>query len=533
MAGLRKPKKKSDSANPSTVLVIFTIFFGLLSVGMGGWTYSVFSQQEALEKKLADAKKALEPSKEQKEFYEYWSMELLTPYGINPEDHKADLGDTSVAFWKLSQNDAGAQSRFGKEKSHEKFKGFVKSTRDELDKLRAQGYKADSCVSVIAELQAKLRAAEASYQTALEDKQRIETTYKGYKDNQEPMWAKMLDSINQGVALALQESRKKSAEHLESLRKVQELNMVMREAELQTANELAKKDAQIKVLEVELERSKENVPAPVVQNAPKDLRVPHALMLDVSKGKSLWDSPVGKITRINTQEQEVYVNVGSALGVKPQTTFNVFAPGWKGQEASGRLKGTIEIIRVVDANSSLARVTSLYDAKGQEIALNDPAMGRVRREVDSPLKEGDLLFNLVFGLRVAIAGNINWEGASLSENPAEQMRTLQSFIRTLKQQGVIVDAYLDVTEGRLVGQIQPNTKLLITGALLRNPDGMDEHAKKVNDAIATIRAQAIEQGMFQISADNLAFVTGYRRVRSANDHSLSVFRPSIPAARGS
>ena len=39
------------------------------------------------------------------------------------------------------------------------------------------------------------------------------------------------------------------------------------------------------------------------------------------------------------------------------------------------MKGTIEIIRVLDANSSLARITSLYDPDGYEIPLNDPNTG--------------------------------------------------------------------------------------------------------------------------------------------------------------
>ena len=57
--------------------------------------------------------------------------------------------------------------------------------------------------------------------------------------------------------------------------------------------------------------------------------VPHALMLDVSRGRALWDNPVGKITRINAQDNEVYISVGSAQGVQPRTSFNIFAAGTK------------------------------------------------------------------------------------------------------------------------------------------------------------------------------------------------------------
>ena len=40
MAGLKTlPKKKRDSSKPSPVLVIFLVFFILLSIGLGIWGY--------------------------------------------------------------------------------------------------------------------------------------------------------------------------------------------------------------------------------------------------------------------------------------------------------------------------------------------------------------------------------------------------------------------------------------------------------------------------------------------------------------
>src|SRR4029077_12850614 len=89
----------------------------------------------------------------------------------------------------------------------------------------------------------------------------------------------------------------------------------------------------------------------------------HALFLDISRGKPLWDNPLGKITRVDLQERQVYINVGSANGMKPEVTFNIFGAGWNGR-ADKEFKGTIEVVRVLDANSSLARITSLYDGDG-------------------------------------------------------------------------------------------------------------------------------------------------------------------------
>ena len=43
-----------------------------------------------------------------------------------------------------------------------------------------------------------------------------------------------------------------------------------------------------------------------------------------------------------------------------------------------------------------------------------------------------------------------------------------------------------------------------------------------------MQKEALERGLFVISADNLANVIGYRRPRSANDMAASDFRPTLP-----
>jgi hypothetical protein len=211
--------------------------------------------------------------------------------------------------------------------------------------------------------------------------------------------------------------------------------------------------------------------------------------------------------------------------------FNVFASGWK-KRGEGIIKGTIEVVRVLGANASVARITSLYDAEGKEIILADNARGRILREADNPLKKGDLIFNMAFGSRVVVAGNINWL-ESPAETPAEQMRNLKDFFHILGRQGVKVDAYLDVTDVKMQGEITNKTRFLILGKGMsvdpKSPQA--EQAKKINAAIAAVRAEAVEKGMFVISADNFANVIGYRRPRSANETEPSTrnFHPGLPA----
>src|SRR5262249_24560824 len=48
------------------------------------------------------------------------------------------------------------------------------------------------------------------------------------------------------------------------------------------------------------------------------------LVLDISPGKPLWDSPVGKIISVNLDTREVAINLGVDQGAKPELTFNIF-----------------------------------------------------------------------------------------------------------------------------------------------------------------------------------------------------------------
>src|SRR5207244_1922899 len=145
-------------------------------------------------------------------------------------------------------------------------------------------------------------------------------------------------------------------------------------------------------LETKLEKTKKELTAAYQGLITRTNVEPHALVLDISKGRTLWDEPLGKVAQVNFGKREVVINIGSALGLKPETTFNVFGPGTK-EHADNTFKGTIEVVRVLGPNTSVATITSIYDATGSEIVLNDPVKGRIQRETENPMKAGDLLFS--------------------------------------------------------------------------------------------------------------------------------------------
>ena len=64
-----------------------------------------------------------------------------------------------------------------------------------------------------------------------------------------------------------------------------------------------------------------------------------------------------------------------------------------------------------------------------------------------------------------VAGQIDWFGliGTRAENVAEQVRNLDQFLILLNNQGVIVDAYVDLTDGSIKGTVTERARFLIMG----------------------------------------------------------------------
>src|SRR6185369_6890495 len=95
-----------------------------------------------------------------------------------------------------------------------------------------------------------------------------------------------------------------------------------------------------------------------------------------------------------------------------------------------------------------------------------------------------------------------------------------------------VDGYINLLNGQVEGAITPRTRLLIRGdiAKLNSTADESERHKKIVETYQVAKKQAIDQGMFIISAENFAAVTGYRAPQAQNG-GVS-FRPSLPWTGG-
>jgi hypothetical protein len=533
---VKKPIKKRDATSPNTALVLFLVFFVLLSIGLGVWGYYGYAGQKKLREDAAEKDKGKDAAVLGQKYFQMLNRELVYMLGhplegddVKARDDAREMLDKNIEIMNGKDPKAELEGEF---KAEATFRTMLKMFSEDDAAL---GYKRDTkrYAKTYRERLQELATANADLAGKLAAAQKSHKDLEGQYAQLAPKMDKFFEKANDDIEKANAEARKIAAQQPEkmdaALKALKELQKRYEDMEEEFRQKLTKAEAEKKSLRDQLVEAKEKaaIGTPVAAAQAKAMADPHALMLDISAAKPLWDEPLGKVLRVDLREQQVYINLGSAKGVRPQLTFNIFGAGWYGRADKG-MKGTIEVVRVLDANSSLARLTALYDSDGYEIPLNDPNL--VRRQGTNAIGEGDLLFNMAWGTHIVVAGAINWTGLP-GDAANDQARHLQAFISLMERMGVTVDAYIDLNDGNLRGKISSKTRYMVRGDNLPvDKDGQPEANKKINEAIQAVRKEAIERGMFIISADNFALVTGYRRPRSATETEVSSFRPAAPYA---
>jgi hypothetical protein len=539
MAAVKK-KKKEKSTNPNLVLIIFVVFLFLVTIGLGIWVYYEHDAQKQLRDSQYSAKKALEAEKVVRDYYSMLSSELRMAVGdALEEDDALRLKVDREDFWKENFG------KFQKVENRDKARKLLVDLKARLGVAENDQDPKTNFKKKLDEVENKARDLEAKLNNLAKDKVYLETIAKKLADGLDEFQNTALARIEKGKVEAVNAAQKRS----DDFRALEKSNQALKDELKDKEGEIEKRIAEHQVEVNRLNREKKKLEfdlrdlasgggaAPVMQANAGGFA---PLILSLSTGKPLWDQPVGKIIRYDPDLRQVAINVGSAQGAKPELTFNIFGANSSGRAAK-QLKGSIEIIRVVDANTSLARIVSLYDVDGREIQLNDLSRSRIVREAELPIREGDLLFNLFWGARVAIAGYVSVMGDP-SDNPAEQISQMAAFKNMLERNGMQVDAYVDLRDGKIRGDLSMKTRYLILGeniggdaAKLAPKDGDDkdptkERARAIGEARNQLFTQAMQRGLLMISAENFVTVIGYRRPRNGNNPDISTFRPELPYA---
>jgi hypothetical protein len=221
-----------------------------------------------------------------------------------------------------------------------------------------------------------------------------------------------------------------------------------------------------------------------------------------------FEQPDGVIRWVDNNSHLVWINLGSADGVRPRTTFSVYNKNHRGVgrgsaepgESDGiergpeDIKGSIEVVRVLDAHSSEARI--------------------VEEDIYNPFAKGDPIYSPVWSanqsLEFAIVGLIDMDGDGRSD------RDLLHEIIQANGSKISIEVDDEGVRHPPVEEAQVNemTKFLVVG---KTPDPTEQASKEEQDAATRIgeqrknlRDEARRQGVRVISLSDFLQFIGYQ-----------------------
>ena len=188
----------------------------------------------------------------------------------------------------------------------------------------------------------------------------------------------------------------------------------------------------------------------------------------------------GEVTWVDQNSQMVWINLGSADGLRRQMTFSVYDRRHTGV-ATAPIKARIEVTRVMEPRLAEARIL--------EDNLSDPIM------------QGDIVYSPSFrrGQRThfALVGIMDITGDGRSD--LERVKSL------ITANNGVVDAELQ-PDGTIVGQMTSTTQFLVRGEA-----PTDRSNERLMQGYSEMVGEATRQGIQSMTLDNLLDRMGYVR----------------------
>jgi len=360
-------------------------------------------------------------------------------------NYKAWIGFPEDALYDSLEPQFGEdKTRFGLgvDEASRQYKTMLQNVFEEKEKLVKNEANAKAEVKSLKEkllaLESEKEAQVKEHLTALEKaKQDLNDVQTKAKQQYDEISAK-----NNDIAKSMQEDRTK---HEDETAKV-------------NAEKTAVETANVK-LERQVDKLREGVPSPDQFAQPAD----------------------GRVTWVNQRYGKVWIDLGSSDGLRPQVTFSIAAEGNADAEQAEK-KGSIEVIRVLDAHMAEAQITS-----------DDPK---------NPILTGDRIYSQVWDrgrtVGFAIAGKID-----LDKDGKDDLQRLKDIVAANSGR---VDAAPDEA-GALQGELKIDTRYLVLGEY---PVGTQARDDGLRGSWKTLSEDAERLGIETIPLEEFVKLMGWR-----------------------
>jgi chemotaxis protein histidine kinase CheA len=453
-------------------LIIALVCFVLLSIGLGVFAYYGNTDKETLITNEKKAKTELEAMKKTRDWYQYLALqerEFLGHLDAAKANDLSQLRDRSQSSGEADKADwdklfATLREDLVKEKDKDKTAEYYKDKVAKLD----QAWKATK------DLLAKTQNAKA----------KADENIKKMTEDHSQERAQWEADLNKAKATALKERQEQESRFEKMLAEFGDLNKKLGDLSKKAENDKEGDEKTIKKLQLQLAQLEQ-----ALKKAQEAIKPP-----DLFK----FDTPKGTIVKLDPKGEVAYIDIGSAdnLRTSQNVTFSIF-PAGAGGKTSGDRKGALEVVDVLGPHLSRAKI----------IEVTDPNR--------DPIVTGDFLINPAWSptnrTHVAIAGLIDLTG--------EGRDNIDEFMKNLKREGIVIDAYLDLSDLSVKGDgITLKTDYLIlgeapldkVGASTNINDPRFQRKKDIAEAIEKMRLEANKLGVAVVPLRRFAVQTGYR-----------------------
>lgn len=412
------------------VVIVLTIFLLLTGVGLlfvNNARKTAVAEREDARKQLSDSQSKQAQLDSEAKNYKAWIgfpedalLDSLTPQ-FDEDKTRFGLGvdEASRAYKTMLQSVFEEKEKLVKNEANAKAE--VKSLKEKLLALES-------------EKEAQVKAHLAALDKAKQDLADVQQKAKQQYDE--------ISAKNNDIAKSMTDDR---AKHAEELAKI-------------NADKTAVETANAK-LERQVDKLREGLPEVDQFAQPAD----------------------GRVTWVNQRYGKVWIDLGSSDGLRPQVTFSVAAEGNADAEQAEK-KGSIEVIRVLDAHMAEAQITS-DDAK-------------------NPILTGDRIYSQVWDrgrtVGFAVAGDID-----LDKDGQDDLQRLKDIVAANSGR---IDAAPNAA-GALEGDLKIDTRYLVLG---KYPDGTQARDEALRATWKTLSDDAERLGIETIPLEEFIKLMGWR-----------------------
>jgi len=491
-------------------LVVTLVFFILATIGAGVAAYLGFANQDKLKKEKDEALKKQAEADRERNWFRFQVAVYRSYLGTPPPAAKAGEpkageeapkpGEVRIGEELPGQMKEFAAGGLGKDyDDYKPVKDLIEKklmVRSKWDPAKNRPEK--SYEELFKEYDAQITQLRADLRLALDEKALAQ------KEKTDAETAKKKAQDDYTAALA-------------DLKKKQEEARAAAETEIKTLTEElkvsgGKSEPLVKELQDKLEKVEKD--KKTLNNTIKDLegkvaqvqqKLDTSMPVAVEKETAVRE-PRGEIVRVHTSLRRATINIGRNDGLKPGVTFSVH-----GRQADGKpkrfKKADVEVLKV-DARTAEVEITNVV-VWSPDRKLYEP-IDVLGPENKDPVIKGDVLLNPLWNpnskTHIAVAGYLDFVGGS----PAQ----MNSFIRRLEDQNVIVDAWVDLTDGKIKGPgMTRQTEYILRGAELdgREPGAPREKdtLKEANESIKKLFEEAKHYGVEVMRPERFLRDTGF------------------------